>query len=254
MAEAIFFFEGNLNHFLPKQKKRVSFTHIFKDKVSIKDMIESLGVPHPEVNAILVNDVEVNFSYSVQNGDRIWVYPPKFSFQPQKPLIPELPGIPRFVLDVHLGKLAGDLRLLGFDTLYRNDYADEELAIISDSEKRILLTRDRGVLMRSLVSWGYYVRSTNPKTQIQEVGDRFNLFNQSQAFSRCIRCNGLLEPIAKELIIEQIPEQIKTEVDKFSHCLKCSQIYWQGSHFNKLEQFVVKFKAEQARPDRQHPS
>ena len=244
MTEATFLFEGDLNHFLPRQKKRVSFSHVFKDRVSIKDMIESLGVPHPEVNGILVNDLEVNFSYIVRDGDRILVYPYNSAFQPQKPLIPVLPGVPRFVLDVHLGKLAGDLRLLGFDTLYRNDYEDEELAVICDDQKRIVLTRDRGVLMRSLVTHGYYVRATSPKTQIIEVGKRYNLFNYNQAFSRCIRCNGLLKPIEKHLISDQIPEQIKNDVEEFSRCLSCDQIYWQGSHFNKLKQFVVQFKKE----------
>jgi len=162
MAQAIFRFHAELNDFLPPSKRQVSFAHLFKAHPSIKDTIEALGVPHTEVDLILVNGESVDFSYILQDGDRICVYPvsesshitPTIGVRP-KPLL-----VPRFVLDIHLGKLATSLRMLGFDTLYRNDYADEELAHISSTQERILLTRDRGVLMRSIVTYGYYVRET----------------------------------------------------------------------------------------------
>ena len=165
MSRADFRFVAELNHFLPPSQRQVSFTHFFKGRASIKDMIESLGVPHPEVDLILVNGESVDFSYIVADGDRIEVYPISAStdFTPSIRVRPSNLCSDRFVLDIHLGKLANSLRLLGFDTLYCNDYADEELAQISASEERILLTRDKDLLIRSLVTYGYYVRKTNPE-------------------------------------------------------------------------------------------
>lgn len=203
-------------------------------------MIESLGVPHPEVDCILVNGEAVNFSYIVRDGDRIDVHPISTATE-VSPLVsvrPQPPSNFRFVLDVHLGKLAASLRLLGFDTLYRNDYADEELAEISACQQRMLLTRDKGLLMRSRVTYGYYVRATNPDQQVVEVLRRFDLFGKVLPFQRCIRCNGLLEPVSKESILDQLPPKTRLEIDDFHRCSECSQIYWRGSHYERMQQFI----------------
>jgi hypothetical protein len=141
------------------------------------------------------------------------------------------------VLDIHLGKLATSLRLLGFDTLYRNDYEDEELANISSSQERILLTRDKGLLMRSLVIHGYYVRNTNPQQQTLEILQRFDLFKLVSPFQRCLRCNGLLESVDKQSIIEELPKNVQ-QVDDFNRCPDCDRIYWKGSHYEKLQKFI----------------
>ena len=240
MAQANFRVYAELNDFLPPSKRLVSYAHSFEGRSSIKDMLESQGIPHTEVDDILVNNKSVNFSYVVQDGDEISVYPVSAtetrelgSVRP-KPLL-----VPRFVLDVHLGKLATSLRMLGFDTLYRNDYADEELAHISSTEERILLTRDRGVLMRSIVSHGYYVRATDPQRQVVEVLQRFDLFTSVTPFRRCLRCNGLLEPVSKETITNQLPSLIQQTVDEFHRCEKCSQIYWKGSHYERMQEFIA---------------
>lgn len=240
MAKAVFRFSAELNDFLPPSQRQVSFTHVFKERASLKDMIESLGVPHTEVDCILVNGQAVDFSYIVQDSDRIDVHPISTATEvaPLVAVRPELPSIPRFVLDVHLGKLASSLRLLGFDTLYRNDYADEELAEISASQQRIILTRDKGLLMRSIVIYGYYVRATNPERQIIEVLRRFNLFGKVVPFQRCIRCNGLLEAVAKESILDQLPEKTRLEIDEFHRCCGCGQVYWKGSHYERMQQFI----------------
>lgn len=240
MARADFCFHSELNHFLPPNKKQVNFHFCFKERASIKDIIESLGVPHPEVEIILVNGNAVNFSYIVQDGDSIQVYPVSAVSEllATISLRPQLPTIPRFVLDVHLGKLAASVRMLGFDTLYRNDYDDEELAQISAFEQRILLTRDKGLLMRSLVTFGYYVRATNPEQQVVEVLRRYNLFTIVTPFKRCIRCNGLLAPVTKASIIDQIPQKTRTTIDEFHRCRECSQIYWRGSHYEKMQKFI----------------
>jgi len=240
MARADFRFHAELNHFLPASKREISFSHYFEERASIKDMIEALGVPHPEVDAIAVNGKAVDFSYIVQDGDRIEVYPVSVSSEvsEQASVRPQLLSILRFVLDVHLGKLAASLRMLGFDTLYRNDYDDEELAQISASEQRILLTRDKGLLMRSLVTYGYYVRATNLEQQVVEVLQRFDLFGKVLPFQRCIRCNGLLEPVAKEAIVDQLPQKTRLSIDEFHRCRECHQIYWRGSHYERMQQFI----------------
>ncbi|MBC1298045.1 twitching motility protein PilT, partial [Nostoc sp. UCD122] len=208
--------------------------------------IESLGVPHPEVDFINVNGKYVNFSYIVADGDAINVYPisARSVIIPSISVLPKPLSIIRFVLDIHLGKLATSLRLLGFDTLYRNDYEDDNLAKISSSQGRIILTRDKGLLMRSLVTHGYYVRNTNPQEQIIEVLQRFDLFKLIAPFKRCLRCNGLLESVDKQSIIEQVPEKVRclrrqaTQVNEFQRCQDCDRIYWKGSHYERLQQFI----------------
>lgn len=240
MAIANFRFYAELSFFLPPSKRQVEFIHYFEKRASIKDVIESLGVPHPEVDSIKVNGEPVDFSYIVQDGDRIEVYPisaasevtPTVSVRPPRLLCD------RFVLDIHLGKLANSLRMLGFDTLYRNDYADEELAQVSASQERILLTRDKGLLMRSLVTYGYYVRETNPEQQVGEVLRRFDLFKLVKPFHRCIRCNGLLEPVDKESIFDQLPLKTQLSINEFHRCCECCQIYWKGAHYKRMQQFI----------------
>ncbi|MBD0344659.1 MAG: Mut7-C ubiquitin/RNAse domain-containing protein [Coleofasciculus sp. Co-bin14] len=239
MAQADFHFHAELNFFLPPNRRQVSFTHFFKGRASIKDMIESLGVPHPEVDSIQVNGESVDFSYIVQDGDRIDVYPISAADQVTSTLRVGPTEVPcRFVLDIHLGKLANSLRLLGFDTLYRNDYADEELAQISATQQRILLTRDKGLLMRSMVTYGYYVRETDPDRQVVEVLRRFGLFELSKPFQRCIRCNGLLKPVAKESILDQLPAKTQLSINEFHRCGECAQIYWKGAHYERILQFI----------------
>ncbi|MFW6358636.1 MAG: Mut7-C RNAse domain-containing protein [Chroococcales cyanobacterium] len=242
MEQVHFRFFGELNYFLPPSKKQERFPHGFEERTSIKDMIEGIGVPHPEVDVILVDGKAVDFNYIVSDRHEIEVYPASVS--PSIPSIihlqPSPPKTPRFVLDVHLGKLASALRMLGFDTLYRNDYEDETLAEISAAENRIVLTRDRGVLMRSIVELGYYVRSTKRDLQIVEVMQRYNLFEAVKPFQRCIRCNGLLIPVDKALIIDQLPPKTQQAIDEFHRCDECEQVYWRGAHFERMQTFVDK--------------
>lgn len=142
-------------------------------------------------------------------------------------------------MDIHLGKLANSLRMLGFDTLYRNDYDDALLADISSREGRILLTRDRGLLMRGIVTYGYYVRQTNPHKQLIEVWQRFALKEGIAPLQRCLRCNGLLMPVDKESVIDQIPPQVRQQVGKFHQCQQCSHVYWQGTHYERMQEFIA---------------
>lgn len=199
MSHATFRFDAELNDFLPPRRRNNAVIVPFSHRASIKDMIEALGVPHPEIAVILVNATPVSWSYIVQDQDIISVYPA--STAPNVLAAcrvgPPPLDMPRFVLDVHLGKLAAYLRLLGFDTLYRADVHDAELARISADEQRILLTRDRHLLKRSIVTHGYFVRATDPRQQVVEIVRRFDLAAEVAPFQRCSRCNGLLHPVDK---------------------------------------------------------
>jgi len=240
-VQAFFRFYAELNDLLPVARRQVTFAHTFERRASIKDLIESLGVPHTEIDLILVNDGPVDFSYIVQDGDRISVYPmfEAFDISPLARLRPRPLRQPKFVLDVHLGKLANYLRRLGFDALYRNDYGDAELAHISAAEKRTLLTKDRGLLKRNLVTHGYCVRSTDPERQAREVLEQFDLYGLIAPFTRCLRCNGPIEPVAKEVVADRLLENVAREQDEFYRCAACGQIYWPGSHYDSMQSFLA---------------
>ena len=240
MKQVYFRFYAELNDFLPLIKRQRTFAHCFLTTATVKDMIESQGVPHTEVDLILANGRSVDFSYPVQAGDRISVYPvfESIDISPLVRVRPEPLREPCFVLDIHLGRLARYLRMLGFDTLYRNDYQDEELARVSSTEKRILLTRDRGLLKRSLVTHGYCIRETNPRRQVIEVVRRFDLTGSIVPFRRCIHCNGLLQVVDKEAISEHLLPHTRQTFHEFRRCQSCRRIYWRGSHYQRMQHFI----------------
>jgi uncharacterized protein with PIN domain/sulfur carrier protein ThiS len=207
---------------------------------TVKDLVESLGMPHTEVDVILVNGESVDFAHQVSDGDRVSVYPvfEALDVSPVTRLRPAPLRQPRFVLDVHLGRLARLLRLLGFDALWSNDASDEHLVAISIGEGRILLTGDRGLLKRRAVTHGYLVRGTSRRAQIVEVLRRFDLFGAINAFSRCLECNGLLDQVAKSEVEPLLPPQTRREYHKFWRCPHCGRVYWPGSHFDRLKAVV----------------
>ena len=205
---------------------------------SVKDAIESCGVPHTEIDLVLVNGTSVAFTHLVSAGDRIAVYPMFVDLDVPSLVRPEpLPAV-RFVLDVHLGRLARRLRLLGFDTAYRNDAGDAELAAQSAGERRWLLTRDRGLLMRGAVTHGYLVRSDDARLQVAEVMRRFQLSGQIAALTRCAHCNGLLAPVPKADIEHLLQAGTRRDHDTFAQCSSCGQLYWEGSHAPELQAFA----------------
>lgn len=209
-------------------------------RTSVKDLIESLGVPHTEVDLLLIDGESVGFETIVEPGARVSVYPRFRSLDVSEltRVRPDSPAEPRFVLDTHLGRLAAYLRMLGFDTLYRNDYADDTLARISAKEERILLTRDRGLLKRSIVKHGYHVWETNPEHQLVEVLRRFELHAAVAPFQRCIECNGEIEVVAKEAIADRLLPKTRQFYDEFRRCRSCDRVFWKGSHFERMERLV----------------
>jgi uncharacterized protein len=205
---------------------------------SVKDAIESCGVPHTEVDLILVAGESVGFDHRLCGGERVSVYPPFTSLDVPSRVRPAALHDPRFVVDVHLGRLAERLRLLGFDVLYRNDFDDDDLAALS-GDRRWLLTRDRGLLMRAVVTHGYLVRSTDPGRQTIEVLRRLQLFDAIEPFTRCPRCNGELEPVAKADIEHHLEPGTRATFERFARCAGCGQLYWEGSHHDALRSFVA---------------
>ncbi len=242
-AAAWFRFYEELNDFLPAAQKKTRFPCPVTRRASIKDMIEALGVPHTEVDLILVNGESVDFSYIVNSGDRISVYPmfESLDIRPLVKLRPTPLRRPKFVLDTHLGRLARYLRMLGLDVLYRNDFGDEELANLSCAGQRTLLTRDRRLLHRSIITRGYYIRSDDPLLQVGEVLRRFDLYASLEPMSRCIRCNGKLSDVDKAQVIDRLEPKTARYYDHFRRCDECGQVYWKGSHFVKMEQLIAQF-------------
>lgn len=240
MDGIIFRFYGDLNDFLPPNRRQRAFECEMNGPQSVKHLVEALGVPHPEVALILNGDAAVDFSHQPRSGDRIAVYPEfhRIDLDGLPALRPPLPEPPAFLADNHLGKLVRLLRLLGFDTAYDHALDDEALAEKAHDENRILLTRDRGLLKRRLVIWGYCLRTTDPHDQLRAVLTRFRLQDLITPWTRCLRCNGFLQPVSKEAILDRLEPKTKRYYDDFRQCNRCGQVYWQGSHFESLERVV----------------
>jgi uncharacterized protein with PIN domain/sulfur carrier protein ThiS len=239
MAVAIRFYE-ELNDFLPREQRRQAVEVPWSEPRSVKDLIESLGVPHTEVDLILVNGEPTGFRHLVRDGDRVAVYPVFESLDIRA--VSKLERAPlrhiHFIADVHLGKLVRRLRLLGFDCLYDPQLDDEQLAEISARENRVLLTRDRDLLKRSIVLHGIYLRSDQPAEQVREVVRRLDLQEAIRPFSRCLTCNGRFRAVSKEEVRDRIPPLTYTHIDTFYECRNCGKIYWQGAHWERLQRIL----------------
>ena len=239
---AQFRFYEELNDFLRPERRKTTLDYAFDGHPGIKDAIEALGVPHSEVDLIVVNGRSVGFDYRLQGGDRVAVYPrfESFDISPVQKLREAPLRTPAFVLDVHLGKLAALLRLLGFDALYRCDYDDLEIIRISLAERRAILTRDRRLLFHKVVTHGYFVRSPDPMAQAREVLDRFDLRGIAHPFRRCLACNGLVAPVAREAIEDRLQPLTRAHYTRFSQCGQCGRVYWEGSHHARLAERVAR--------------
>ncbi|MFP4163825.1 MAG: Mut7-C RNAse domain-containing protein [Chitinispirillaceae bacterium] len=237
---ATFRFYEELNDFLPPERRKRRFEVRFKGNPAIKDTIESLNVPHTEVDLILINGKSVPFSQKLNDNENVSVYPvfESMDITTTQKLRPAPLRQVRFVLDVHLGKLARLLRLLGFDCLYRNDFLDEEIVRIASEQNRTVLTRDIGILKQSKVTHGRWIRSRKPLSQLKETIQRFNLCSQIKPFSRCMMCNGLIHPVSKKQVQDMLEEKTKQHYDEFARCSRCGKVYWKGSHYGKLDSVV----------------
>lgn len=246
MSQVIFRFYAGLNRFLPSSQQGPTVHYTLNGRTAVKHPIEALGVPHTDVELILADGRAVSFGYLLQPGQRIGVYPPFTTLDVSSVgrLRPPLPQPIRFVLDVHLGQLATYLRLLGFDTLYRNDYEDEQLAAISAAERRVLLTRDRRLLMRSQVVFGYCLHHRDPERQLRNVLHRYRLYDTFTPGRRCLRCNSILLPVTKEHVLHRLEPKTRKYFDEFHLCPQCDRVYWKGSHYQRMQRFITRLRQD----------
>ncbi len=236
MGTVLVRFYAELGDFLTADRRGGEFPALFSAGRTVKDLVEGLGIPHTEVDLILVDGRAVDFGHLVAEGERVSVFPVFEAL--------DISGITRvrsrplremrFVADVHLGKLAAYLRLAGFDTLYRNDSVDDEIVDSSLREERTILTRDRGLLKRAIVTHGYLVRESDPRRQLEEVTRRFDLAGSMRPFSRCSSCNGLVDPVDKSEIEGELPPHTALVHNEFCRCRGCGRIYWKGSHYQAI--------------------
>jgi uncharacterized protein with PIN domain len=229
---------GDLDFFLPSRTRRKSIERSLAEKTSVKDVIESCGVPHPEVGLILLNGKALDFDYGLTRSAEIEVYPPETGYPHFEDKRSQSSTITRFVADGHLGKLMRNLRLLGFDVAYDCRADDRQLLGIMEAENRVLLTRDRRLLMHAVVQTGYCPRSQEPDEQTIEIIRRFDLFDWIAPFTRCLRCNAVLQAVTKTDIIEKLEPLTKIYYEQFRRCTGCEQIYWSGSHFDRLQKRI----------------
>jgi uncharacterized protein len=244
--KAEFRFYEELNDFLPAGRRKVAFMHSFQGTPAVRDVIQSIGVPHTAIDLVLVDGRSVDFTHRLSGGERVAVYPifERLDISPLLRLRPRPLRRTRFILDVHLGKLARDLRLLGLDSAYRPDWDDAAIVDRALAEQRIILTRDVGILKQGRVTHGHWVRSDQPAAQLQEIVEAFDLCCQLEPFSRCLACNGDIRPVERDDLQGQVAAEILERFERFWQCHDCRRVYWQGSHYRHLKQRVRRFAPE----------
>lgn len=233
----ILYFHGDLSSLLRRQwrdNKRVAIP--VERAASIKDVVESFGLPHTEVGRLQVDDVEIDFNHLIARPCRIDIWPVTIPWSVLEPSVlrPEpLPQI-HFLVDANVSKLARLLRMAGFDATTNLHLEDDELAVYAKKERRILLSKDRGLLMRRNVVFGRIIRAIEPLAQFKEIINLLALHSQMHPFSRCLLCNCPLKPVAKKQINHLLEPLTRRYYNDFSQCPDCEKLYWPGSHVLKM--------------------
>jgi hypothetical protein len=240
MKQVSFRFYEELNNHLPLEKHKVWFEYIFSDATSMQDALLSMEVPLDEIDLILVNRQSKGLDYILQDGDRISVYPVFESFDlsgisriREKPL-----RDPKFICDVHLGRLSKYMRMLGWDTLYSNQYSPDEMIAISGQEKRIILSRNYQLTRHKKVTHSYWIQSSCPVEQIKDLINKLDLSDKIIPLTRCLKCNHGLMPVEKKKIAHRLQALTAKYYNEFYVCPACDQIYWKGSHFERMSDFI----------------
>jgi uncharacterized protein len=232
---------AGLNDFLPVDLRQRTIILAYKTPITVGEVAESMGIPLSEVKLILVNSEPSKFSQRLKENDFISLYPAienlDISLLTDKEL--ESASRPRFILDAHLGKLAKYLRMLGFDTLYRNDFEDNRIISIAKQEDRFILTQDKLLLRSKEVINGYYVRSIEKHKQIREIVQKFGLNTMFRSFTRCMSCNAELVKKEKAEIINKIDDETAQVFNDFFYCPNCDKVFWKGSHFERMEKLIL---------------
>lgn len=240
MSQISFRFYEELNDYLPEEMRKVWVECSIENEISVGDQIQSLGIPPDEIDLILVNQQSQGFDYLLQDGDRISVYPvfelfdlSEISQLREKPL-----RNPTFICDVHLGRLCKYLRMLGWDTKYSNHYTPEEMIAISLQEKRIILSRSVQLIRHKEVTHAYWIRSSDPLEQVKDLISKLNISNRADPLTRCLNCNDKLEPVEKQKILPRLEARTDRYYTEFFRCPTCDQIYWKGSHYENMLEFI----------------
>jgi len=241
MVNATFRFYEELNDFLPAGRRQQAFTCHCAQAATVKHMIEALGVPHTEVERVLVNGESADFARPVHEGDRVAVYPHVVRRDSgPRPQLHTPPGWePRFIADAHLGGLAHLLRMCGFDTLYDNHFEDGQIAALAAEQRRIVLSRDRELLKRRIVTHGCYVHALKPALQLRELFERLDLAHSARPFSLCLQCNRQLREVSAEQARAHLPPRIAALYARFFVCDACRRLYWEGSHWRHMRALLA---------------
>lgn len=219
-----------LRLFVPSDRRAAPMTVVTDGTSTLGHVVESVGVPLTEAGQLLVDGAPAPPSHIPREGESVHV---SAVVRPQR-----VPGAPlRFALDVHLGTLARRLRLLGVDAAYESeDIGDPALAKLSAAQRRVLLSRDRGLLRRRELWAGAYVYSDQPDAQLRDVLQRFA--PALAPWTRCTACNGELGPADKDSVREQLQQGTRRSYDVFAQCTKCGHVYWRGAHHARLAAIV----------------
>lgn len=241
--QATLYLTGSLRDFLKeKQQKNPPLNIPFELNPSVKDLIESQGIPHTAIFKLEINKEERPLDYNVRDGDKITPYP--FEQVDSATLDDIFVSPSKFVLDVHLGKLAKTLRLFGLDTSWNTDRKETEILHLSNQQQRMILSRDIGLLRNGEARYGYWIRATDPDRQIHELFERFNISDHIAPFSRCMKCNGVLEETELSQVEERVPPKVREWHSLFYECRNCHKVYWKGSHYKKLQEKVRSLTSE----------
>lgn len=242
---ALLAFHGALKDFLARVNRNSSahdglVPYPVTRRASLKDVIEALGPPHACIGALLVNGTPTSFEHLLRSGERVAVHPlerPRMVLQATF-LRPEPLRNLRFLADANVGKLAQNLRLLGFDTAYDRHLDDAGVADLAVQEGRVILSKDRGLLKRSKVVYAHLVQNEDPEEQLLEVLRAFGLRPPYAAFTRCAKCNALLEPVDKATVLHRLEPKTKKYFHDFRRCPACDRIFWSGSHHEAFQRRV----------------
>lgn len=236
----VYVFHGDLSSLLrPQWREKKQIVHPVTRRASIKDVIEAFGVPHTEVYRIEYRGLDVDFSFPVNDNQYFSIFsmPVPWDITEKTVLRPQPMHEMRFIVDVNVGKLARYLRMAGINVLFNSRWSDDDILAQLDRERRVLLTRDLGLLKRKQVEFGRYVRSEDPVEQFDEIVRLFNLEDALKPFSRCLECNTILVPVDKAEIIHRLEPLTRKYYDRFSLCPKCDKVYWAGSHVDGMKAF-----------------
>lgn len=246
MPEALVRCYAELNDRLPPWRRQRDSSFSWDGDVTVADLIAALALSCEEVDLVLRNGESASLAAPVSAGDRVALFPvfESFDIRPVQRVRKDPLRRPRFILDVHLGKLASHLRMLGFDAACEPAADDEALIRQSLDEGRILLSRDRALTAHIRLTRAFAIRSEDPHQQLSDVVRRFQLQGLFRPFTRCLRCNQPLISIDREKVLAVVPPRVRDSQTEFHRCPACLRVYWAGTHQDRMREFIDRLLRE----------